>query len=161
MATPKFEDRAPETPGSGLSTPSIESAAEFMAPAFSDEDLALRFAELHAGSLRFVAAWNKWLIWTGAHWRFDDTMHAFNLARYVCREAARKCNEHGASIASARKRGAVEHLARSDERIAATIDQWDPDPWLLNTPDGVIDLRTGNARPHQAEGHRQLKASER
>jgi|SRR6516164_2517841 hypothetical protein len=26
-------------------------------------------------------------------------------------------------------------------RRPATIEQWDADPWLLNTPDGVIDLR--------------------
>ena len=43
---------------------------------------------------------------------------------------------------------AVERLARADRRLAATTDQWDADPWLLNTPDGVIDLRTGNLRPH-------------
>ena len=133
-------------------SPSIESSVEFGAPAFSDEDLALRFAERHAWGLRFVAAWNKWLIWTGAYWRFDETLHAFDLARHVCREAARECNDgHGASIASARTRGAVEHLARSDRRLAATVDQWDADPLLLNTPDGVIDLRTGNARHHRAE----------
>jgi putative DNA primase/helicase len=137
-------------PGEGQ----IADSADTRPPAFSDEALALRFAERHTGDLRFVAAWNKWLIWTGARWRFDDTLHAFDLARHVCREAARECNDrHGASIASARTRGAVEHLARSDRRLAATIDQWDADPWLLNTPDGVVDLRTGNARPHRAEDY--------
>ncbi len=30
-------------------------------PAFSDEALALRFAERHAIALRYVAAWGKWL----------------------------------------------------------------------------------------------------
>ncbi|MGD9657407.1 MAG: phage/plasmid primase, P4 family, partial [Methylocystis sp.] len=30
-----------------------------------------------------------------------------------------------------------------------TTCQWDADPWLLNTPGGVIDLRTGNRRAHQ------------
>jgi putative DNA primase/helicase len=102
--------------------------------------------------LRFVAAWSKWLIWTGAYWRFDETPHAFDLARHVCRDAARECNDGlGASIASAGTRGAVEHLARSDRRLAATVDQWDADPLLLNTPDGVIDFRTGNTRHHRAE----------
>jgi putative DNA primase/helicase len=45
---------------------------------------------------------------------------------------------------------AVERLARSDRRIAATIDQWDADPWLLNTPAGMIDLRTGTMRAQRA-----------
>ena len=38
---------------------------------------------------------------------------------------------------------AVQTLARADRRIAATIEQWDADPMLLNTPDGIVDLRDG------------------
>jgi hypothetical protein len=45
----------------------------------------------------------------------------------------------------------VERLARADRRIAATIDQWDADPWLLNTPAGTVNLQTGRMRPHCAE----------
>ena len=37
-------------------------------------------------------------------------------------------------------------LARSDRRIAATIEQWDSDPWLLNTPGGIVDLSAGQSR---------------
>jgi putative DNA primase/helicase len=33
--------------------------------------------------------------------------------------------------------------------LAATAQQWDADPWALNTPDGVVDLRTGEIRPHR------------
>jgi putative DNA primase/helicase len=149
--TTKFRSKAGDGPA--LAAP-LCAGPVTRPPAFSDEALALRFAALHAGDLRFIAAWNKWLIWTGSRWRFDDTLHAFDLARYVCREAARECNDrNSASIASARTRGAVEHLARSDRRIAATVDQWDADPWMLNTPDGVIDLRTGRARPHRSEDY--------
>ena len=56
--------------------------------AFSDDLLALRFAERHAGDLRYVAKWGKWLFWTGTHWQFDDTLRAFDLAREICRQAA-------------------------------------------------------------------------
>lgn len=45
----------------------------------------------------------------------------------------------------------MERLARADRRIAATIDQWDADPWLLNTPAGTVNLQTGRMRPHCAE----------
>jgi putative DNA primase/helicase len=44
-------------------------------------------------------------------------------------------------------------LARSDRRLAATVDQWDADPWQLNTPHGVVDLTTGQARPHIPEDY--------
>lgn len=117
-------------------------------PAFSDEALALRFAERHACDLRFVAKWGQWLSWTGTHWRFDDTLHAFDRAREICREMAATCNTPriAVALASAKTVAAVERLAKCDRRLAATIDQWDADPWLLNTPDGIVDLKTANRR---------------
>ena len=124
-------------------------------PAFSDEVLALRFAERHANDLRYVAAWGKWLHWDGRRWAFDDTHFAFHLARVVCREAATECNKpsEAKAVASAKTEAAVITLARADRRLAATTDQWDADPWLLNTPGGVIDLRTGKRRDHRPEDH--------
>ena len=120
------------------------------APTFSDEALALRFAERHAGDLRYVAKWGQWFRYDGKRWLADDTLHAFDLARHLCREAAADCNKpkDASMIASAKTVAAVERLAKADRAIAATVDQWDADPWLLNTPDGVIDLRTGGSRPH-------------
>jgi putative DNA primase/helicase len=47
----------------------------------------------------------------------------------------------------------VERLARSDRRHAATVEQWDVNPWLLNTPGGVVDLRTGELRPALREDY--------
>jgi putative DNA primase/helicase len=118
-------------------------------PAFSDEALALRFTERYAEKLRYVAAWSKWLIWNGQYWQFDDTLNAFDFARRICRGAASECDKKFAnSIASAKTVAAVERLARADRRLAATADQWDADPWLLNTPSGVVDLRTAECRPH-------------
>ena len=116
-------------------------------PAFTDEALALQFAERHADDLRFVAAWGKWLSYTGTHWKIDDTLEAFDHARRVCRDAAASCNKGklASALASAKTVAAVERLARADRRLAATTDQWDAAPWLLNTPSGVIDLRTGDS----------------
>lgn len=124
-------------------------------PAFSDEALALTFAERHADDLRYVAAWGKLLSWTGTHWRFDETLRAFDLARAICREAAAACNKPkiAAVVASAKTVAAVERLAKADRRLAATVEQWDCDPWLLNTPGGVVDLRTGRRTPHRPEFH--------
>jgi len=123
-------------------------------PRSSEEKLALRFAELYSGDLRYVAAWSKWMIWGGVRWQPDFTLEAFDRARRICREAASAANrdgERGAkSLASAKTVAAVVTLARSDRRIAATVDQWDRDPWLLNTPAGVVDLKSGNIRRHFA-----------
>ena len=34
-------------------------------PQFSDDALALRFAERYGDELRYVAKWSQWLRWTG------------------------------------------------------------------------------------------------
>ena len=155
-----FDGALPMTPEEFLEDAGTITTApmpddDFRPPAFSDEALALRFAQRHAGDLRFVSAWGKWLVWTGDHWRFDDTLHAFDKARRICREAATECNKDkvAAAVASAKTVAAVERLARADRRLAATIEQWDAEPWLLNTPGGVIDLRTGSLRRHRVEDY--------
>jgi putative DNA primase/helicase len=120
-------------------------------PQFSEENLALRFSEQQADNLRYVAAWGKWMRWSGHRWRPDDTLNVFDASRAICRAAAAEVDaEHKSTavrLASAKTVAAIEHLARCDRRHAATIDQWDSDLWILNTPAGVLDLRTGNLRP--------------
>jgi len=127
----------------------IKTEPDARPPAFSDEALALRFTARHEADLRYVAAWGKWLIYQDGLWSFDTTLEAFSLARAICREAARECNDKGAkTVASAKTVAAVVSLARADRQHAATTDQWDADPWLLNTLGAVVDLRTGDERPH-------------
>jgi putative DNA primase/helicase len=124
-------------------------------PLFTDEALALRFAEQHAGTLRYVAAWSKWMLWNKRHWSVDTTLHAFDLVRKTCRQASVECNKPKVAslIASAKTVSAVERLAKADRRLAATSDQWDADPWLLKTPTGTIDLRTGEQRAHNSSDY--------
>ena len=125
------------------------SAAASQAPAFSEDALALRFSQRHADDLRYVAAWSKWLQWDGTRWAFDRTVNVYDLARAVCREAAAECiDKSSKGIAAARTRAAVENLARADRRHAATVEDWDRDPWLLTTPGGTVDLRTGDIKPN-------------
>lgn len=136
--------------------PPLERSEE-LAPAFSEEALALKFATRHANNLRYVAAWNKWLIWDGKQWKPDETRRVYSLARDLCREAAITINDkkgnQAKAIASAKTRAAVVSLAGEDRRLAAKIDQWDADPWLLNTPGGVVDLRSGALREHRADDY--------
>jgi putative DNA primase/helicase len=124
-------------------------------PEFSDEALALRFAESHVRDLRYVAPWGKWQSWDGKRWRSDHTLHAFDQARFICREAATKANDPRVrmAVASAKTVAAVERLAKADRRLAATTDQWDADPWLLNTPAGTVDLPTGEMRPARIDDY--------
>jgi putative DNA primase/helicase len=125
------------------------------APIFSEEALALKFASRHASNLRYVALWGKWYCYDGKRWKPDETRNAFSLARNLCREVAGEINKlkEAKAIASAKTRAAVISLAGDDRRLAATIDQWDADPWLLNTPGGVIDLHDGKIRDHRDDDY--------
>jgi putative DNA primase/helicase len=80
----------------------------------------------------------------------------FDKARMICREVAADAagEKDGASIApaitSAKTVAAVERIARSDPRHARASDAFDADPMRLNTPGGVVNLRTGHMTPHSA-----------
>jgi putative DNA primase/helicase len=135
----------------------VEEVAAEIAPQFSEDAMALEFTERHADHVRYVAQWKRWFRFDGRRWVHDNKMQVYNLARMICRDTAalaqqvqtnRNRSGEAKKIANSKTRAGVVSLASDDQRLAATIDQWDADPWLLNTPGGVIDLRTGSMRPH-------------
>ncbi len=85
----------------------------------------------------------------------DETLLTLDRARGVCSDAAAAAYDPRARLRISRAQtvDAVERLARADRRHAATVDQWDSDPWLLNTPGGIVDLRTGAIRPAKREDY--------
>ena len=123
-------------------------------PEYSDEALANRFTALHRDDLKFVQTWGRWLVWDGKRRQFDETLMVADHARTVARDASSEILESNGSlklangVASAKTISAIERLARADRQHAAETGDWDLDPWLLNTPPGTVDLRTGQARPH-------------
>lgn len=130
--------------------------AEALPAAMSEDMLADHFATTHAERWRYVKPWGSWLEWRGDGWYRDDTAKVDRLAVEVTRqaiywpEAAKLSDDGKRKVNSRRTAGSVRDLAMSDRRIAAVVDQWDTDPWLLGVPSGVVNLRTGKlfeARP--------------
>ncbi len=135
----------------------LEREVSDVSVAGSEDALALTFTRRYSEDWRYVAQWGKWLVWTGQRWQAEHTLCALHLMRRVCREASLKsADKSAAKLASSGTVAGVERLARTDRRHAAIADEWDADPWLLNTPGGVIDLKTGRMRPH-ARGDRMTK----
>lgn len=126
-------------------------------PNFSDDFLAREFERRHSDDLRFVAEWGHWYRWSGTFWKQEKTLLAFDCARAVCREAAVAIDTAGGkgakSIASGKTIAAVVSIARAARSLAAVVDQWDVDTWLLNTPSSTIDLRTGLTRPARQDDY--------
>jgi putative DNA primase/helicase len=117
---------------------------------FSDIALAAEFADQNLDHLRFVPLMGKWFVSDGKRWEMDVRLIARERVKDTCRQAAARCNKLKMAklIASARTVSSAMHLGQCDQRIVAVAEDWDQDAWLLNTPAGTVDLRTGKSKPH-------------
>ncbi|WP_292295015.1 phage/plasmid primase, P4 family, partial [Marivita sp.] len=121
---------------------------------------------------RHVAAWGKWLFWTGTRWEVDDKRKHMTLTRQYLRQRAeelidwterrvalleeqpanklrRWAQEQARTLRSKNTVAAIEALAQSNPASAAHPDEFDKNKMLLGTPGGVVDLTTGQLRPAQ------------
>ena len=128
---------------------------EQQSPSFSDDSIATDWVERHWDEVRFVAAWGAWYRFCDEYvWRKDESLWVENTIRVACRDGAKAAMiVHGleqrsrvriaSDLRSFRKIRDVERMARSDRAVSASVDQWDQDLNLLNTPREEIDLRSG------------------
>jgi len=140
------------SPGNDDAPPSIDFAGLDWS---SDDGLGLAFTRHYADDWRYCAAWGQWLSWTGTRWNPDRALVVQHLVRGVCRAAQAFADKPSqrSKLASASTVGGVERLARSDPRNASFAEDWDRDLWALNTPNGIVDLRTGALRRHARGEH--------
>jgi putative DNA primase/helicase len=157
-AWPKAEERMAEK-AAAAGDETVEAALE-IDPVLSHDSVARAFALRHAGKLRFDHDAGRWHEWDGVHWRQDRRDRAFQHVRAIGREMGQ-----GSKDATRREVGkvqfaaGVERLARGDAVFAVTTEDWDRDAYLLGTPGGTVDLRTGEMRPADpAEGITKLTA---
>jgi P4 family phage/plasmid primase-like protien len=116
----------------------------------TEDGIALAFTAKHKHALRYCHHTGAWFQWNGSIWRREETKLAFSWARQVCRAIARDAGKTKATLSRAATAAAVERFAQSDRAFAVTSEIWDTDPWLLGTPGGAVDLRTGMRRPAMA-----------
>jgi putative DNA primase/helicase len=122
---------------------------------------AERFVAQHGENVRYCYAWSRWMVWTGARWERDEAGRAHRLAkdtvRGIYQEAAGAEDEdrrkalakHATRSEGADKIRAMLELAKSE--VPASPDEFDSVPWLLNAPNGTVDLQTGELREHRRE----------
>jgi putative DNA primase/helicase len=130
----------------------------------SHDELALDMGRRWQRDARHVALWGKWMFWTGARWEADEKLahltrtrnylraRANSLVRAAARGEIEDFDVDKAEVLAKQLRSApmvanVVGLARSNQELIATVDQWDSHPFLLGTPAGTVDLRTGELRP--------------
>lgn len=131
--------------------------------ALSDDAIADHIAQQHGENWRYVRPWGAWFQWDGDGWRREETAAIDRLCLETTRacalwpEAAALTPEGKRKVNSRRTAGAVRENLAHDRRCAATIDQWDADPWLLGCPGGVIELQSGKL----LEAHRSQHITKR
>jgi len=123
--------------------PETGEIAEPISPEFSDDSLALEFVAQYGAGLRWSPGMG-WMHDTGTHWVRDEHLIRFDLARKTARATAHQATGTvRKAITSARTVNSILFLAQSDPDIVVPSMQWDNDPMMLNTPAGLVDLRTG------------------
>ncbi|MFT8246961.1 phage/plasmid primase, P4 family [Roseomonas sp. BN140053] len=136
--------------------PAASAAASSEEPGLVTEDsVATAFVQQHGAELRYCHDAGKWYRWTGAVWQRENTRLAFTWARLAARELALATDEAKVAVAAGKASFAsgVERFALADPAVAVTSAVWDADPWLLGTPGGTVDLRTGELRPARPADH--------
>lgn len=130
-------------------------------------DAAL-FCALFRGKYVFVQEWEKFLYWAGNFWEVDmRSKRALADAERVCEaylNAWAECQDEEGSplhkLLTQRLRSLRSHRGRKemlecvttiDDAPVISADQLDQQPYLLATPSGVIDLRTGECNPGKPE----------
>lgn len=115
----------------------------------TEDGVALAFAAHNADRLRFCHSSGRWYVWMGSHWQKEESKLAFDWARQMCRTRAASEPRSAAAkaLAKAATASAVERFAQADRAFAVTADLWDREHWLLGTPGGTVNLRTGELRP--------------
>lgn len=127
---------------------------------------AQRLTARYGHALRYVSAWDSWLVWDGSRW--DGSTEsvgqvkrwAWETIRSMRLEEARRATGAEerdalvkwavASETKARLNSMVE-LASTGPGMSVAPDALDADPWLLPCANGTVDLRTGILREHRPE----------
>lgn len=136
----------------------------------SDIGNARLFSAMFQSKIYHVYPW-KWTAWDGKLWQRNADWIAMRAAIVMAdrllddaiqlMEEAAKVEGEDAKMAQERAKKHYTHACRSrqSQRIKAALELSEPDlhsesdifdqnPYDLNTPDGIVDLRTGAVRPH-------------
>ncbi|AYN58747.1 DNA primase/polymerase [Arthrobacter phage Peas] len=118
----------------------------------SDDGNAQALIDQYGDRLRYCSERGRWLAWNGNAWEWQHGTGgaAREYAKAIARalpDAGTEAQNHKRRALSAKGTSDMLIQAQTDPRITVTIDQLDAHPWELNTPGGIIDLRTGQLTP--------------
>lgn len=105
----------------------------------------------HGHAIRYCVERGRWLHWDG--WRWEWQPSSGGMVREYAKAVARAYPDdsgwrtHKKRSLSAAGTSACLAQAATDFRVAVSQADLDARPWELNTPGGIVDLRTGQLLP--------------
>lgn len=118
----------------------------------SDDANALALIDTYGHLLRHCTDRGRWYAWDGHVWQ--ECPRSTGVAREYGKRVARAMPEDDKAEVAHKKRtlsavgiSAMLTQAATDSRITVDYDELDAHPWELNTPAGIVDLRTGALLP--------------
>jgi P4 family phage/plasmid primase-like protien len=140
------------TPNGSTPNDASEPASKPATYTATDDGNALKLITEHRHRLRRVADMKKWFVWDGCRWAQD---HEDRATREAARELARLLPANTKDQATFKRNSmsatgvsSAVRLAETDPRISIRAAELDAHPDLINTPSGVVDLRTATVKPH-------------
>ncbi|MEP3441204.1 MAG: phage/plasmid primase, P4 family [Sulfitobacter sp.] len=117
------------------------------------EDGVIRaFSDRHEGELLFDHTAGAWFRFGSHRWERETTLLAKHYARAVSTELAKR-DTNAKHLKKVSVWEAVERGARTVRAFAVDASVWDRDSFLLGTPGGVVDLKTGKLRTGRPHDH--------
>jgi putative DNA primase/helicase len=120
------------------------------ASAISGSHIALAEALTRVLGEDWKCASGKWLHWDDHRWKPEETKLVWYLSKQVCKHEGALLEDRNLAqkVHSSQTIMAAVQIASAEREVAANMNQFDRNPWLLNTPDGPIDLRSGQLVAH-------------
>lgn len=121
----------------------------------SDDGNALALVDAYGTQIRHCPERGRWLHWTGNVWEWCPSTGGV-IREYAKRIARALPGEEKAELAhkqrslSAPGTTAMLAQAATDARVVVALDDLDARPYELNTPGGIVDLRTGKLTAHDS-----------
>lgn len=160
LATPSPETAAQQPANTEAEETTDEDVETILA--LSDDGNADLLIRKYGDYLRYVTDQARWYVWMGNHWQEQHDTKGGAAREYVKRIGRAMPDDKGWAAHKRRTlsaKGTTDALiqAATDPRITITKNDLDNQPWELNTPAGILDLRTGQlSEPDPSKYHTRL-----
>jgi P4 family phage/plasmid primase-like protien len=153
------ESSAPPAPPPEDDDGTVGDGPDLLSYPLTDTGNGERIVAMFGSDMRWCIEMERWLIWDGSRWKPDDLKDARQKAKAVFRRLHDQASRAGLAVVEKHARASESYAgitaalgcASSERGIPISASQLDQHPYLLNCPNGVVDLRSMKLLPHSRD----------